>query len=96
MDNGVARGSTSRRHGDGLRYLLEFLHDRRVLRVGGDAIERDVVEPFSHEQIEERLEDSRATCEARVQTAATPGEILVSETVKAIAIGSGIRFEDRG
>jgi class 3 adenylate cyclase len=33
---------------------------------------------------------------ARVQTAATPGEILVSETVKGIAIGSGIRFEDRG
>ena len=33
---------------------------------------------------------------ARVQAAATPGQILVSETVKAIAIGSGIRFEDRG
>ena len=33
---------------------------------------------------------------ARVQSAAAPGEILVSETVKVIAIGSGIRFEDRG
>lgn len=33
---------------------------------------------------------------ARVQAAATPGEILATETVKAIAMGSGIRFEDRG
>jgi len=33
---------------------------------------------------------------ARVQAAATPGEILATETVKTIAIGSGIRFEDRG
>jgi class 3 adenylate cyclase len=33
---------------------------------------------------------------ARVQAAATAGEILATETVKSIAIGSGIRFEDRG
>src|SRR5262249_47477788 len=33
---------------------------------------------------------------ARVQAAATPGEVLVSETAKVLAIGSGIRFEDRG
>ena len=33
---------------------------------------------------------------ARVQAAARPGEVLVSETVKVIAIGSGFRFEDRG
>jgi class 3 adenylate cyclase len=33
---------------------------------------------------------------ARVQAAAAPGEVLVSETVKAIATGSGVRFEDRG
>ncbi len=33
---------------------------------------------------------------ARVQAAATPGEILATETVKSIVIGSGIRFEDRG
>ncbi len=33
---------------------------------------------------------------ARVQAAATPGEVLVSRTVKDLAIGSGMRFEDRG
>jgi len=33
---------------------------------------------------------------ARVQAAATPGEILVSRTVKDLAVGSGMRFEDRG
>ena len=33
---------------------------------------------------------------ARVQGAAAPGEILVSSTVKDLAAGSGLRFEDRG
>ena len=33
---------------------------------------------------------------ARVQGAAAPGEILVSSTVRDLAAGSGLRFEDRG
>jgi len=33
---------------------------------------------------------------ARVEGVAAPGEILVSGTIKDVAIGSGLRFEDRG
>lgn len=33
---------------------------------------------------------------AQVATAASPGEILVSSTVKDLVAGSGIRFEDKG
>ena len=33
---------------------------------------------------------------ARVQTAAAPGEVLVSRTVSDLVVGSGIDFEDRG
>lgn len=33
---------------------------------------------------------------ARVATAAGPGEVLVSSTVRDLVAGSGLRFEDRG
>ena len=33
---------------------------------------------------------------ARVMAGAAPGQILVSNTVKELAAGSGIPFEDRG
>jgi hypothetical protein len=33
---------------------------------------------------------------ARIQAAAEPGEILVSSTVKDLAIGSNVRFSDKG
>lgn len=33
---------------------------------------------------------------ARIQTAAAPGEILVSSTVKELVVGSSLRFADRG
>jgi len=33
---------------------------------------------------------------ARVQAAAEPGEVLVSNTVKDLVVGSGLRFADRG
>ena len=33
---------------------------------------------------------------ARVATAAQPGEVIVSSTVKDLVAGSGLRFEDRG
>jgi class 3 adenylate cyclase len=33
---------------------------------------------------------------ARVAAEATPGEVLVSSTVKDLVAGSGITFEDRG
>ncbi|MBI3031683.1 MAG: adenylate/guanylate cyclase domain-containing protein, partial [Candidatus Rokubacteria bacterium] len=33
---------------------------------------------------------------ARVATMAKPGEVLVSQTVKDLVAGSGLRFEERG
>ena len=33
---------------------------------------------------------------ARIQAAAEPGEILVSSTVKDLAVGSNVRFADKG
>ena len=33
---------------------------------------------------------------ARIQGAAAPGEILVSGTARDLAVGSGLRFDDRG
>jgi class 3 adenylate cyclase len=33
---------------------------------------------------------------ARVGTLASPGEVVVSGTVKDLVVGSGIEFEDRG
>jgi class 3 adenylate cyclase len=33
---------------------------------------------------------------ARVQALASPGEVLVSSMVKDLALGSGMRFEERG
>jgi len=33
---------------------------------------------------------------ARLQAHASPGEVLVSSTVKDLALGSGMRFEVRG
>jgi class 3 adenylate cyclase len=33
---------------------------------------------------------------ARVASAASPGEVVVSSTVKDLVAGSGLRFEDRG
>ena len=33
---------------------------------------------------------------ARIQAAAEPREVLVSSTVKDLAVGSGLRFADRG
>jgi class 3 adenylate cyclase len=33
---------------------------------------------------------------ARLQDLASPGEVLVSSTVKDLVLGSGMRFEERG
>jgi class 3 adenylate cyclase len=33
---------------------------------------------------------------ARVSSAAAPGEVLVTRTVRDLVAGSGIRFDDRG
>jgi class 3 adenylate cyclase len=33
---------------------------------------------------------------ARIQATAAPGEVLVSSTVKDLAVGSALRFADRG
>ena len=33
---------------------------------------------------------------ARIAALASPGEVLVSRTVKDLVVGSGIEFEDRG
>jgi class 3 adenylate cyclase len=33
---------------------------------------------------------------SRIETAANPGEVIVSSTVKDLVAGSGIQFADRG
>jgi uncharacterized protein (TIGR00369 family) len=44
----------------------------------------------------DRLTGMAVHIAARIQAAAAPGEILVSSTVKDLAVGSTIRFTDRG
>ena len=48
------------------------------------------------EQIGEKLGGIAVHIAARVATAAPPGGVLVSQTVKDLVAGSGILFEDRG
>jgi class 3 adenylate cyclase len=48
------------------------------------------------EQIGEKLGGIAVHIAARVAAAASPGEVLVSQTVKDLTAGSGIAFEDRG
>jgi len=43
-----------------------------------------------------RLTGTAVHIGARIVSAASPGEVWVSETVKALAMGSGITFQDRG
>ena len=48
------------------------------------------------EQIGTKLGGIAVHIAARVASTAAPGEVLVSQTVKDLVAGSGIRFEDRG
>ncbi|HEU5206340.1 MAG TPA: hypothetical protein VFT94_01910, partial [Gaiellaceae bacterium] len=48
------------------------------------------------EAVGEKLGGIAVHIGARVATAAAPGEVLVSSTVKDLVAGSGIEFEDRG
>jgi class 3 adenylate cyclase len=46
--------------------------------------------------VRREAERDRGAGRARVAAQASPGEILVSSTVKDLVAGSGIEFEDRG
>lgn len=46
--------------------------------------------------VSDRVEGIAVIVGSRVAASATPGEVLVSSTVKDLVAGSGIRFEDRG
>jgi pimeloyl-ACP methyl ester carboxylesterase/class 3 adenylate cyclase len=48
------------------------------------------------EQVGEKLGGIAVHIAARVSSAAGPGEVLVSQTVKDLVAGSGITFQDRG
>jgi len=48
------------------------------------------------ERLEEKLAGLAVHIGARVAALAGPGEVLVSNTVKDLVAGSGLRFEDRG
>ena len=42
------------------------------------------------------IRDRSVTIGARIASLAGPSEVLVSQTVKDLVVGSGIVFEDRG
>jgi len=48
------------------------------------------------ELLEDKLAGIAVHIGARVAALARPGEVLVSNTVKDLVAGSGLRFEDRG
>ena len=52
--------------------------------------------PGSARSIGEDLGGIGVHIAARIESAADPGEVLVSSTVRDLVVGSGLRFEDRG
>jgi class 3 adenylate cyclase len=48
------------------------------------------------EQIDGKVGGIAVNIGARVASAAGPGEVLVSQTVRDLVAGSGLSFEDRG
>jgi class 3 adenylate cyclase len=97
------RGTEVNTTGDG--FLATFDGPARALRCG-----RAIVEALSTLGIEVRVGVHSGECEvrgndlgglavhvgARTAALAAPGEVLVSQMVKELAMGSGIEFEDRG
>jgi class 3 adenylate cyclase len=48
------------------------------------------------ERVDQKLAGLAVNVGARVASAATAGEVLVTSTVKDLVAGSGLAFEDRG
>jgi class 3 adenylate cyclase len=97
------RGKEIDTAGDG--FLAAFDGPARAIRCAGAVSEsvRDLgieVRAGLHtgecEVVGEKLGGIAVHIGARVATAAAPGEVLVSSTVKDLVAGSGIEFEDRG
>jgi pimeloyl-ACP methyl ester carboxylesterase len=97
------RGKEIDTAGDG--FLATFDGPARAIRCAGAVSEsvRDLgieVRAGLHtgecEVVGEKLGGIAIHIGARVATAAAPGEVLVSSTVKDLVAGSGIEFEDRG
>jgi pimeloyl-ACP methyl ester carboxylesterase len=89
--------------GDG--FFASFDGPARAIRCAAAAI--DAVRPLGIEiragvhtgeceRVGEKLGGIAVHIGARIATAAAPGEVLVSSTVKDLVAGSGIAFQDRG
>jgi pimeloyl-ACP methyl ester carboxylesterase len=89
--------------GDG--FFASFDGPARAIRCAAAAVDavrtlgieiRAGVHTGECERVGEKLGGIAVHIGARVATAAGPGEVLVSSTVKDLVAGSGIEFEDRG
>lgn len=101
---GHHRGRVVKTTGDGL--MADFSGPARAVRAGmalRDAARDDLglelrvgVHTGECESMGDDLGGIGVHIAARVQAAAHPGEVLVSNTVKDLVVGSGLRFTDRG
>jgi class 3 adenylate cyclase len=101
---GRHRGRIVKSTGDGL--LATFDGPARAVRAGAslrDAASKELdvelrvgVHTGECEVIGDDLGGIGVHIAARVQSAAEPGEVLVSSTVRDLVVGSGLHFEDRG
>jgi class 3 adenylate cyclase len=101
---GRHRGRVVKSTGDGL--LATFDGPARAVRAGAalrgaaskelDIELRVGVHTGECEAIGEDVGGIGVHIAARIESAAHPGEVLVSSTVRDLVVGSGLRFEDRG
>ncbi len=101
----VARhgGEVVKRTGDGLLATFDgpgrCVLAAQAIRSAARTIGLEVRAGVHTGEVEQRLDDVAGIAVhigARIAAAAQPGEILVSNTVKDLVIGSGIEFVDRG
>jgi class 3 adenylate cyclase len=98
------RGRVVKSTGDGL--LATFDGPARAVRAGAalrEAASKELdlelrvgVHTGECEAIGDDLGGIGVHIAARIESAAAPGEVLVSSTVRDLVVGSGLRFEDRG
>jgi len=97
------RGHEVKTTGDGCLATFDgparALECARAVRDDGKAIGLDIragVHTGEVELVDDDVAGLAVHLCQRVQSLATPGEVLASSTVKDLVAGSGIRFEDRG
>jgi len=74
---------------------MEFI-DRKARRDDRRLEVRAGIHTGECERVGPKLAGLAVNVGARVSSAARPGEVLVSQTVKDLVSGSGLAFEDRG